>query len=205
MQNHHLPNQPFNQYSQLNENNQKIEVEIASAGERIAAYIINNILTIASILVPIIIFLISAPEISADSDFRLTTGVIISCFIPIVYCIIQIFYMSRDGQSIGKKLLRLKVIKNDGSNTGFIGVVLIREVVFNVLCSIVLAIFAFIVGILFLSSSNNSTNNTIAELISSSLQLLPMLICLIMLFTAKDKRTLQDLLANTVVVKLPRK
>ena len=96
--------------------------------------------------------------------------------------------MSRDGQSLGKKIMGIRVLKSDGSNPGFGGTVLIREVA-----------WAFIVGIIIIAVML-VVNETGGDLVS----LLMTFINFIMLFSVKrDRRTLYDMLADTVVVKLP--
>lgn len=88
------------------------------------------------------------------------------------YGFLQILLMSVKGQSIGKRIMGIKVIDKNGSNPGFLGTVLAREVLF-----LGLLIFFKIVGAL------------------------PYLICLVMLFVPKFKRrTLQDKLMGSVVV-----
>lgn len=96
--------------------------------------------------------------------------------------------MSRDGQSLGKKIMGIRVLKSDGNNPGFGGTVLIREVAWS-----------FIVGIIVIAVML-AVNETGGNLIS----LLIAFINFIMLFSVKrDRRTLYDMLADTVVVKLP--
>ena len=45
--------------------------------------------------------------------------------------------MSRDGQSLGKKIMGIRVLKSDGSNPGFGGTVLIREVAWSFIVGII--------------------------------------------------------------------
>ena len=95
--------------------------------------------------------------------------------------------MSRDGQSLGKNM-GIRVLKSDGSNPGFGGTVLIREVAWS-----------FIVGIIVIAVML-AVNETGGDLVS----LLMAFINFIMLFSVKrDRRTLYDMLADTVVVQLP--
>ncbi|MDO4432986.1 MAG: RDD family protein [Alysiella sp.] len=188
-----------------------IEVELASAWERIAAALLNNIFTFLASL-PLIGGLGWAvwqsfqennlEEISwASLDTPAQTEMVLGWFshplfwlgllILLIYGIVQCVFMSRDGQSIGKKLLNLKVIKQDGSEAGFVGVVLLREIVFNIGCGVLVGIFAALLQM--------------DDAMANALTYAPTLICAIMLFTAAEKRTLQDWIAGTVVVKLPPK
>ena len=50
-----------------------------------------------------------------------------------VYGFIQVWLMSAKGQSVGKYLMKIKVIDKNGSNPGGMGTVLAREVLFRYL------------------------------------------------------------------------
>ena len=107
----------------------------------------------------------------------------------LAYTVIQIYYMSRDGQSLGKKIMRIRVLKTDGRNPGFVGTVLVREIAWSVLVAIIAAVIGLAVG-------DNGEN---------AINLLAFLANFVLLFMVKrDRRTLYDILADTVVVKLPK-
>lgn len=44
--------------------------------------------------------------------------------------------MSKTGQSFGKRIMKIKVINLDGRNPGFVGTVLIREILFQTIFGI---------------------------------------------------------------------
>lgn len=44
--------------------------------------------------------------------------------------------MSKTGQSFGKRIIKIKVINLDGRNSGFVGTVLIREILFQTIFGI---------------------------------------------------------------------
>ena len=104
----------------------------------------------------------------------------ISGLLLLAYLIYQAVIMSRDGQSLGKKIMKIKVVDLDGYNPGFKGVVLMREIVFNIITS-VLSLIPFL-GVLV------SFGVSIALLVMIFLD-------------SNDRRTLQDMLAKTMVVK----
>lgn len=180
-----------------------IEVQIADGGERIAAYLINVVVQLLMCL-PVIVSLVMPVFHHLDelegNELAIVEQMMENINMPffyfgliiwVVFGIWQIYTMSTRGQSLGKQLMNLAVIKTDGRPAGFVGVVLLREVVFG----FGIGIFAALVGLVVSSV-------VLQELLGSYL---PWLICLVMLFTAKDRRTLQDMIANTVVVKLPSK
>lgn len=189
----------------------ELEVELASGWERIGAVLINTIFTflamlpMSGVLIMSIVRQASQQTVSNNlseeaivkgliSEFS-STGFLISVLILLGYCIWQVVLMSRTGQSLGKKLLRLKVVKNNGEEAGFVGVVLLREVVYSIVSSIAV----MIISLLLMAIVGELSANEISEFLGN----LPTLICLIMLFTASDRRTLQDRIADTVVIKLP--
>lgn len=167
--------------------NNEIEVELAKPSARIIAYLINTIITFCLAFISAFLVVAALNTESSDSG-TITLG--IALLVLLVYTFVQCFFMSRDGQSIGKKIMGIKVIRSNGEKAGFVYNVLLREGAFN----LILVIIGFIFAIAF--SSENASN--IPAVIAS-------LICLVMIFKAEDSRTLQDKLADTLVVQLPKK
>lgn len=171
------------------------EVELASPWNRIAAYFINTLLT-SIVVTPGIIFLIIEMIRSKSISYNLI-GPVLWIMIPLsIYGIWQIILMSKTGQSLGKRMMNIKVIGMDGRNPGFVGTVLLREVVFNIIASIVSLILSFIFIYLF---------NFPETLTSNVFDYLVPIILLVMLFRKKTlHRTLQDFLARTIVIKVEK-
>ena len=97
----------------------------------------------------------------------------------LAYLIFQAVLMSKTGQSLGKRIMKIKVVNEDGDNPGFAGTVAMREIVPYLVLGVVglipflgaIAQFGFWVA------------------------------CLVMLFLVdRDRRTLQDMIAKTYVV-----
>ncbi|APY30450.1 TPA: RDD family protein [Neisseria meningitidis] len=180
-----------------NRNGQEIEVGIAGAGDRILAALLNQLFTFLVLLVPfagLIAFAIKNEGRIGGSEeiFGLLWGMTsfwVGLAGILVYTVVQIYYMSRDGQSLGKKIMRIRVLKTDGRNPGFVGTVLVREIAWSVLVAIIAAVIGLAVG-------DNGEN---------AINLLAFLANFVLLFMVKrDRRTLYDILADTVVVKLPK-
>ncbi|HFC6389812.1 MULTISPECIES: RDD family protein [Neisseria] len=180
-----------------NRNGQEIEVGIAGAGDRILAALLNQLFTFLILLVPfagLIVFAIKNEGriVGSEEIVGLLLGMTsfwVGLAGILAYTVIQIYYMSRDGQSLGKKIMRIRVLKTDGRNPGFVGTVLVREIAWSVLVAIIAAVIGLAVG-------DNGEN---------AINLLAFLANFVLLFMVKrDRRTLYDILADTVVVKLPK-
>lgn len=176
----------------------EIEVDLASPWERMGAVVLNNIfsgLTYAPFFVWA--WITAFLKEGGDSKMSKMEGVEVSMLfllllIPLAFQIYQLVILSKHGHTLGKKLLRLKVIKTDGSHAGFIGAFLLREVVYYIGIFIVMLICSL------------PWDDKVGNVVASAVYWLLSLACIIMMFAHKERRTLQDLLAGTVVVKLPR-
>ncbi|HFC8519384.1 TPA: RDD family protein [Neisseria lactamica] len=180
-----------------NRNGQEIEVGIAGAGDRILAALLNQLFTFLVLLVPFVGLIAFAVKnegriVGSEEIVGLLLGMTsfwVGLAGILAYTVVQIYYMSRDGQSLGKKIMRIRVLKTDGRNPGFVGTVLVREIAWSVLVAIIAAVIGLAVG-------DNGEN---------AINLLAFLANFVLLFMVKrDRRTLYDILADTVVVKLPK-
>ncbi|XXQ67525.1 RDD family protein [Neisseriaceae bacterium B1] len=200
----------MNEYYPQQTDEDEIEVELAGGWERIGAALLNNIFTMIA-AIPMFGGMVAAviqgrekfnvennnfESLNSEQQLEIfgsifsNTWFLLGLVVLLVYAIAQCYYMSRHGQSFGKKLLNLKVIKQNGDDAGFVGVVLLREIVFNLGCAVILGVLGALLAF--------------GDMVQQLLGYIPTLICAVMLFAAADKRTLQDWIAGTVVVKLPR-
>ena len=123
-----------------------------------------------------------------------------------LFFIWQAVQMSLTGQSIGKKLMKIRVISTSGQSSGFAIIVFNREIIFNVITIIIFVLVLLLIGII-LTELKKTEIISILFFISIFLlflyKFLFPFICFIMLFIKKTNyRTLQDYLAHTVVVKV---
>lgn len=184
-----------------------VEVDIATAGSRIAAYLLNVVFTVL-VFVPLFYSVVlplmehwdeQNPEFLDQIAWNgpLVAG---SLLLLLVYAAAQVWLMARDGQSFGKRIMKIRVLKSNGDNPGLWGTVILREILFNVIVSIASMIAGYLITLVVQGSPET------AELIGNALSQLLWVVCLVMLFNkAKNRRTLQDMLADTVVVKLPER
>lgn len=188
---------------------EQLEVELAGGWERIGAALLNNIFSTIAMIPIIVGFFVGLMNIKDGDNWNIDEmQILVDKFNPLwflvglaiflAYYIWQCVLMSTTGQSLGKKLLNLKVIKSDGSEAGFVGTVLLREVVYMVASAIAVGI---VVNLLFMMLTLEDISKEV--ILNNSFSYIPTLICTVMLFTSRDRRTLQDKIANTVVIKLP--
>lgn len=178
-----------------------VDVHIASVWSRVAAYLLNYLFNVIIFLPYYYILYTEATAISEQENIPFTPDLItsvsmradmaqvggLSTIVYLIVGIVQLYYMSRYGQSLGKKIMGIRVLKSNGSNPGFLGTVLVREVAWGLIVLVILISAYFVLKVNILICS-----------------LLILLINFIMLFSVKrDRRTLYDMLADTVVVKLP--
>jgi uncharacterized RDD family membrane protein YckC len=90
--------------------NVSIDYSIASVGDRIGAFLIDTFVKIIYAIIGIIIIIKMDIEMKAVADF-LVVGLL---SIPLLFYFL-IVELLMDGQSIGKKIMRIKAIKLDGS------------------------------------------------------------------------------------------
>ena len=165
------------------------EMALASPGKRIAAYLINGLIGSVA-YIPMIWGAMSMsgsyaaamdpenPVQVEPSGFAL--GMIgLGSVLILAYLVFQAVLMSKTGQSLGKRIMKIKVVNEDGDNPGFAGTVAMREIVPNLVLTVV-GMIPFL-GII--------------------AQLGFWIACLVMLFLVdRDRRTLQDMIAKTYVV-----
>lgn len=185
----------------------EVEVDLASPMKRIGAALLNSMFGLIA-YIPLIVSMLNGEggyldRVRGLEEGRLPefnpTWLMIGFAVLAAYCLVQLYFMSRDGQSLGKKILGIRVLKTDGTNPGFFGTVFMREGVYYFLLGLVAGIAAYMVQAV-------TGNAQIFEWVSNLLQLAAYAVCVVMLFQVKnDRRTLQDYLAKTVVVQLPKR
>lgn len=156
----------------------EMELDLASPWQRIGARILD-VLPFAAIGILAAILLPLMRDSHGGGATMLVTIIAVGAFIGLL--IYNLVIMSRDGQSIGKKILDIRVITEDGDNPGFVKYCLVREFAYNVIF--------FLIGMI---------SKTLGDLLT----VIASIACLVMLFMeSRNRQTLQDLLAKTLVIK----
>ena len=182
-----------NNYDYDDFHDSEIEVELASPWERSAAYIINAVLYSLCIFLAALLYVFheGSQSVSMQINYLDYLALIICILIPsIPFITAQWIMMSKTGQSFGKRLMKIKVINLNGHNPGFVSIVFIREILFKTIFSI----FSYLLIKIF--NLDPGTTEKICNY-------LIIFICFFMLFrTEANRRTLQDYLAKTIVIKV---
>lgn len=145
-------------------------------------------------------------------DIYNPTLLLIYIVVPILlFRLVQAILMSKKGQSIGKLIMDIKVINYNGKKAGFARLVLVREVMFICLISMLLynkffsiKYFKRIINEIFYTNFFSSSDLLYYKLYLKLMNCIDpiVIICVIMLFIARsNRRTLQDYFAGTIVVK----
>lgn len=173
------------------------EVELATPWQRIAAALVDWLLVL---IFPFVVFVMlafglglaaSSWSLDTEESRNLLVGgvIVVGVLICLGLLVYQVVLMSRDGQTLGKKQMRIRVITTDGETAGFVRHFLLR------FCAYYLIVL--VIGELLpwqMDMGNGKTESPVGTI--------ALLICLLMLFfRSKRRRTLQDLLARTLVVK----
>ena len=190
-------------------NDNETEVELASPWARMGAYLINSLLSVVVMLPfiiaawPLMVAELSGQSINADNinPGGIFISLAISMLLGLILLVWQIVWMVQRGQSIGKRLLGIKVIGLNGENPGFVGTVLLREVVYYLIVLVITFILGAILGVVMAAGGAPDAieqYNYVFDLLGY----IPTIICTVMLFRSQAlRRTLQDYLAKTLVVK----
>ena len=187
------------------------ELILATAGQRISAWLINRVIEVV-LMIPafglIIVLLFKSGGKLDDFENMQTVyaslfwGIGLVMLLYLVYGVVQVYYMSKFGQSIGKKLMKIRVVRENGDVAGFVHNVLLREFVYGLICSVIMMV---LMGIFF-AVFGLEANSGVAMVVDALLQIvsyLPTIICFIMLFMeSRQRQTLQDMLAKTYVVQI---
>jgi len=88
------------------------EVELASRGLRLGAYLLDYLIGNVAVYVPA---LLASAIVPPTRDGIAPLVVVMMCLGWLAWLVITIVLVARNGQTIGKKLLNIKVVRSDGT------------------------------------------------------------------------------------------
>lgn len=116
-------------------------------------------------------------------------------YIIITILYFGIFNLITDGQTLGKKLFRLKIVKKDGSKANILNYILRSILLYNTIY--------YLVAIICVYTLNADTYYNVAT-IAYQIQYYLQLIIMFMIILSKDGRGLHDIIGNTKVIAFDR-
>jgi uncharacterized RDD family membrane protein YckC len=137
------------------------DLELAGAGVRLGAYIIDSILgTLVTIVLAVAIYL------SLDNEAGPGAGIAWLIFLVSASVLIwfNVLYVIRNGQSVAKKWLGIKVVRSDGSPASLGRIFWLRNVV-NSLITSIFGLYFFVDSLLIFSDSRQCVHDRIADTI----------------------------------------
>ena len=145
-----------------------IQLVPADRGTRLGAAILDSLIFVAMVYLPAFVSLVlAAAAPGAPGDSRLPAmfvgGGLLTLALFIAWCGLNIRYMSRNGQSIAKKLLRIKVVRSDGSPASLGRLIWLRNAVTWVLS--VIPVYGFLDSIFIFGESRQCLHDKIADTI----------------------------------------
>lgn len=144
------------------------DAELASLGERLGAAVIDAIIMLVVVIVPTIMFYGGWSEwIDSASSESFAFTLASTTFSYLMYVVVNGYLLAKNGQSVGKKMLDIKIVRIDGSRASFVRLVGVRALFENALLLIpVVDIWLWIINVLFIfRRSRKCLHDTVADTI----------------------------------------
>ena len=153
--------------------------QVASRGERLAAYVFEVALALPFGVVGGVLGYRLGRAASLEQPLApsLVFALALTALCLVALAIVQVYWLSTQGQTLGKRWMKIRIVRLDGSNPGFVGAVLQRGLLnFGVYLALVLMF--------------------------RQLAYVYLLVDILFIF-GPQKRCLHDLIAGTKVVRVP--
>jgi uncharacterized RDD family membrane protein YckC len=183
--------------------NDNLEFELASRARRLSAVIINGIIMQLSLLFITGFSFFVLINLSGGTDKLLLIIPILWVSWVVFIVVINLILLYRHGQTIGKRLLSIKIVRSNDSRASLKRIIFLRFfIVWLIILSIAMA-FGLLGAIIFWGS-----RSYFMILISRLFYIIIMIINILLLIDPllifrKDRRCLHDLIADTIVIKQP--
>jgi uncharacterized RDD family membrane protein YckC len=141
----------------------------ADRGIRLAASILDGIVAAALVYAPFFLGAIAAGVSleggTSDDETLLIAGGVPALVGAAGWCWLTIRFVLRNGQTIGKRMVGIKVVRNDGSRASFARIFFLRNAVPALLGAVTLNIFSLIDVLFIFSESRQCLHDKIADTI----------------------------------------
>lgn len=135
-------------------------------------------------------YISKAIDINYDISRETGLSTIIMVAVYILYFIV--FQFKKNGQTLGKKLMKIRVVSNDEKNLN-INQMAVRSLIINCILADLLVLAVSILG--------NKNVYMVGLLTVEFIQYILLFVIAIMVLSRKDKRGLHDVITNTKVIK----
>jgi uncharacterized RDD family membrane protein YckC len=140
---------------------------LADRGTRLGAALLDSIIFFGIVYVPFLIFGVIGATASTSTQQNLAgafgIGFAIGFVGFVVWCLITIKYVTRNGQSIGKKILGIKVVRSDGMPVSFARLFWLRNFVIWIISLVPL--FGIVDSLFIFGESRQCLHDKIADTI----------------------------------------
>jgi uncharacterized RDD family membrane protein YckC len=128
--------------------------QLAGRGTRLLTMILDSIILVAMVYLPLMIG--TAVSRAIPFDLLVVAGLV-------GWIWLTVMFVSRNGQSIGKKITGIKVVRSDGSRASLGRIIVLRNVL-NSLLSII-PLYGFVDALLIFGESHQCVHDKIADTI----------------------------------------
>ena len=140
----------------------------AGRGTRLVGVILDSIIFTAMVYIPMVIGMrFNGPLLLANGHFNpmalYGAGSLLGLIGLIAWCWLTILFVSRNGQSIAKKMLGIKVVRSDGSPASLGRIFLLRNVVNTVLAFV--PFYGLVDALLIFGDARQCVHDKIADTI----------------------------------------
>jgi len=139
------------------------DFELAGRGVRLLAYIIDTVLIILPIFILIFVLGMETEEIVGDDNMVGVFGVLIALWFLALF-VINMVLLYQNGQTIGKRMLAIKIVQVDGSRASLLRIIFLRALPVGILSSIPILgnLFFLIDALLIFQDSRRCLHDLIA-------------------------------------------
>lgn len=96
--------------------------ELASRLTRLGAAVIDGIIAMV-VLIPIMSFMGVWDQISEDGTLPLSTTIMLSIIGIVLFLLINGYFLAQNGQTVGKKVLDIKIVDLNGNKPEFVSLI----------------------------------------------------------------------------------
>jgi uncharacterized RDD family membrane protein YckC len=104
-------------------------VMLADRGTRLGASILDTAIFFGMVYVPLVVFLISEAAVGPSDGIGGAIGLVLALVGFIAWLWLTLRFMRRNSQSIGKKIVGIKVVRSDGAPVSLSRLIWLRNVV----------------------------------------------------------------------------